>query len=107
MSNIMPSPKKSDDIASVRADSGPHLAVDNSRSDDFDIESVRVNSDMFDGIAVNVPLTISVRKPEKHEFVRVRPEPEFQITVAAIELKTEGEFYILSGPMREQLLDTE
>src|SRR5215207_9360970 len=99
--------KPNDDLEAVRSDKGPHPEVVRSESHDFDIESVRVNPDMLDGVAVNVPLTITVRKPPKQEFIRVHPKPEFRITVAAVELKEEGEFYLLSGSMREQLLDTE
>src|SRR4051794_25989625 len=106
MSNITPNPKKGNNADDKRVET-PRLEVVRPQQDDFDIESVRVNPDMFEGVAVNVPLTIAVRKPPKHEFVRVRPEPEFKLTVAAVELKEENEFYILSGPMREQLLDTE
>src|SRR4051812_45490414 len=99
--------KKNGDLEAVRSDKEPHLEAVRSQPDDFDIESVRVSPDLLDGVAVNVPLTITVRKPPKQEFIRVRPESEFRLTVAAVELKEEGEFYLLSGSMREQLLDTE
>ena len=37
----------------------------------------------------------------------MRPEPAYRITVAAIDLKDEGEFYVVAGAMQDRLLGTE
>jgi hypothetical protein len=42
-------------------------------------------------------LKIPVRKPNRQEFIRVRPDPAYQIQTSLLELKDEGEFYLV-GP---------
>jgi hypothetical protein len=71
------------------------------------LDDLRIDPSVLEGVAAKVPLSIQVRKPPKQEFIRVRPEPEFRITVGAIDLKEEGEFYIVTGEMSARLLDTE
>jgi hypothetical protein len=50
--------------------------------------------------------TVPVRKPNKHEFVRVHPDASRRLTPAAIiELKEEREIYILTPPIANELPD--
>jgi hypothetical protein len=94
-----------EELGSLRAASAPKLEV--VQPDDFDLEAIRTDANMLEGVAAKVPLTIPIRRPPKHERIRVRPEPAYRITVGAIELKEEGEFYILTGDLGRQLLGTE
>jgi hypothetical protein len=52
--------------------------------------------------AVKVPISLQVRKPQKHDFVRVHPDIE--LPVFAIELKDDDAgFYLVAGNMAAQL----
>jgi hypothetical protein len=41
--------------------------------------------------------TVPVRKPNRQDFVRVHPDPEYRLTPAAtIEVKDDGEIYLVT-----------
>lgn len=46
---------------------------------------------------------VPVRKPNKQEFFRVHPEPEYRLETALLELKEEREFYLLAPNVRDQM----
>src|SRR5215217_3680131 len=93
------------ELGSLRVATTPKLEI--VQSDDQDLNDLRIDPSLLEGVAAKVPLTIGVRKPPKQEFIRVHPEPAFRLTVGAIDLKEEGEFYVVKGSMGEQLLGTE
>jgi hypothetical protein len=72
--------------------------------DPFDPASLRLSEDFSRSAGVEKVLTrVPVRKPNKHEFVRVRPDDGFRVDVAMVELKAEREFYALTLPVAESL----
>jgi hypothetical protein len=75
--------------------------------DPFDPASLRLDPSYADTVGVRKLLvTIPVRKPSRHEFVRVHPDPSYRLTPAAIiELKEEREVYLVTPPMAHELPD--
>lgn len=71
----------------------------------FDPASLRLNPSYAEGNGVKKLITaIPVRKPHRQEFVRVNPDPEYRLDpTAVIELKEEGEFYLLTPAIATQL----
>lgn len=47
---------------------------------------------------------VPIRKPNRHEFVRTRPEPEFWFDTGVFEDKEERETFFVTPPMREALV---
>jgi len=76
-----------------------------SKADPFDnLESFKLSQDFAQELGVTKLLTrVPVKKPNKQEFIRVRPEPEFQLDTAVIELKEDREIYVLDPEIRHQL----
>jgi hypothetical protein len=73
--------------------------------DPFDPSRLRLDPSYAETIGVRKLLTtVPVRKPNKHEFVRVHPDASRRLTPAAIiELKEEREIYILTPPIANEL----
>jgi hypothetical protein len=72
-------------------------------TDPFDPAALRLPP-AYDAIAVKKVLaTVPVRKPGKHDFVRVRPEPEFRETVGLIQIGDDREFYAVSPVLVAEL----
>jgi hypothetical protein len=75
-------------------------------TNDFDdLSALRLDQSFADTVGVKKALTtVPVRKPNKHDFVRVHPDLAYRLTPAAIiELKEEGEVYLLTPNMAQQL----
>jgi hypothetical protein len=106
MSSEASKPATTDDLRPLRADAAPRLEVVK-HSDELDLDALRIDASQVEGVAAKVPLTIQVRKPPKQEWIRVHPEPSYRLTVGAIDLKEEGEFYVAGAGMREQLVGSE
>jgi hypothetical protein len=65
--------------------------------DPFDPESLRLSSDFAAGVGVKQALlAVPVRKPAKSWFVRVHPDPAYRLQTAVIELKEDGETYLVA-----------
>ena len=75
--------------------------------DPFNPESLRLDPSYADTIGVKkLLLTVPVRKPNRHEFVRVHPDASYRLEPAAIiELKEERETYLLTPSMAQALPD--
>jgi hypothetical protein len=64
--------------------------------DPFDPESLRLPPDLGAALGVKkILLTVPVRKPAKEWFIRVHPDPAYQLSTAVIELKEVGEIYLV------------
>jgi hypothetical protein len=63
----------SEGLGALRATTAPHLEIVKPE-DDLNLDSLRIDPALHEGVAAKVPLTIQVRKPPKQEFIRVRPE---------------------------------
>jgi hypothetical protein len=68
---------------------------------EFDLESLRLDPSHLEAVSAKVPISIPCRKPPKFDWIRVHRE--MQIPIAAIELKEEGEFYVVSPDMAPAL----
>ncbi|MBX7132153.1 MAG: hypothetical protein K1X67_05670 [Fimbriimonadaceae bacterium] len=70
----------------------------------IDLSQVRLSANFEEAAGVErLLLTIPVRKPTRTEFFRVHPSPEYRISVGVIELKEEGETYLVAGDIAAQL----
>ena len=64
--------------------------------DGFNLEDIKLSQDFASGAGVKKLITtIPVRKPDKQHFFRINTDPEYELTVATIELKAENETYIV------------
>lgn len=68
------------------------------KKDPFDPAALRLDQSYADTVGVKKLLTtVPVRKPNRQDFVRVHPDPEYRLTPAAtIEVKDEGEVYLVT-----------
>jgi hypothetical protein len=74
-------------------------------NDPFNPEALRLNQNFTETVGVKKLLTVvPVRKPNKHDFVRVNPEQGYRLAGCAIvELKDAGETYLVSPAMAVEL----
>src|SRR3712207_2780357 len=77
----------------------------NTAPDPFDPSALRLDQSFANTIGVKKLLTtVPARKPNRQDFVRVHPNPEYRLTPAAIvELKEEREVYLLTTEMAAEL----
>ena len=72
--------------------------------DPFDPESLRLGQDFASSVGVKkIVTTVPCRKPNRHEFVRVRPGPEWRLETAAFEDKTTREVYLVDKALWSEL----
>ena len=71
----------------------------------FDPETLRMRQDFGAQLGVKKQiLSISVRKPDRHWWIRVHPDPKFRLEPAAIlERKEEREMYIVAPELVSEL----
>ena len=69
------------------------------------LESLRLDQSFADQVGVKKLLTtVPVRKPNRHDFVRVHPDPAYRLTPAAlIELKDDRETFLVPPAMAIEL----
>ena len=68
--------------------------------DPFDPESLKLGQNFGATLGVKKVLTrVPVRKPNKHEFVRVHADTSYQLETAMIEDKMEREYYLVAPTM--------
>ena len=68
----------------------------------FDIESLRISPDYAATLgATKLLATVPCRRPNPQVFIRVRPEEEFRLATAVIEIKEDREIYLLGPALRE------
>jgi hypothetical protein len=71
----------------------------------FDPALLRLDQSFAETVGVKKLLTtVPVRKPNRQDFVRVRPDPAYRLTPAAIiELKEDREVYLITPDMATEL----
>ena len=71
----------------------------------FDPRSLRLDQNFADTVGVKKLLTtVPVRKPNRQDFVRVHPDPEYRLAPAAIiEVKEDREVYLVTPAMAKEL----
>jgi hypothetical protein len=71
----------------------------------FDLEGLRVAPNLADALGVRKALlTVPVRKPHKQEWVRVHPSEAFRLVTYILELKDEGETYLVHPRIAGEVL---
>ena len=69
-----------------------------------DLSRLRLSQNFAAAIGVKKALlTVPVRKPTRQEFVRVHPDPTYHVQVALIELRDEGEVYVVEQDICAEL----
>ncbi len=64
----------------------------------------RVNQNFAETVGVKKLLTtVPVRKPSKHDFFRVHPSSDYFMQAAVLELKEQGEMYLVSPEMCSEI----
>jgi hypothetical protein len=85
----------------------PELTTKDTKSgipDPFAPENLRLSQDFAATVGVKKILaTVPVRKPGRQDFVRVRPGPEWRGNFPVIDLKDDGEEYIVTNPLVAEL----
>jgi len=72
--------------------------------DPFDLASLRLNPSFLETAGVKKLLTtVPARRPSPQDFVRVHPSPEYRMDVAMIDLKDDGEDYIVRPEVLAEL----
>jgi hypothetical protein len=73
-------------------------------ADPFSPEALRVAPDDLAAAGVRREfLSVPVRKPNKQEFVRVRPGPDWRLDTMVLELREDRETYLVAPGLREEL----
>jgi hypothetical protein len=78
----------------------------NTGDDDFfNPEKLKLSQDFAAELGVKKALiSVPVRRPDKQAFIRVHPDAGFRLDTAVIELKEEGETYLVHPSLRPELL---
>jgi hypothetical protein len=83
--------------------SGPANAMP---PDPFDLASIRLDQNAATSAGVEkIMRSIPVRKPQKHDYIRVHPSAEYRTVAAIIELREnlDNEIYLLNAEIAKQL----
>jgi len=69
------------------------------------LEELRVSQDHLGAVGLKKQLiTVPVRKPSREWFVRVHPDPDYRLETAVVELKEEGEIYLVDKSLWPELV---
>ena len=72
----------------------------------FSLESLRLSQNFDEAVGVTKRLTtVPVRKPNRQEFVRVRPGDEWRLDTAVFDYKEERESYLVAPDLWPDLSD--
>jgi hypothetical protein len=75
-----------------------------SAPDPFDLDSLRLTQDFAGSVGVKKALTtIPVRRPDRQWFIRVHPDPAYRLETTVVELKEDGETYLIASNLRAEL----
>jgi hypothetical protein len=100
MADLHPATNGSGNGSIINSNSAP------SDLDPFNPKNLRVDVSFEGTVGVkNVLTVVPVRKPHKQEFVRIHPNPSFQLSPAAlIQLQNERETYLVTPSMTPELV---
>jgi hypothetical protein len=98
----------------ISGDSGSHACASNNTDNDkgsknsdlfSDLANLRLGQDFGQELGLAKPLaTVPIRKPGKNSFIRVHPDPAYRFQTAVIDLKEEGETYLVVKPLWSRLV---
>jgi hypothetical protein len=70
---------------------------------DFDLDNLRLKQDFSETLGVQRVLShVPVRKPNKTNFIRVRPGEEYRLDVGIVEMKEERETFLVTPAMMSE-----
>jgi hypothetical protein len=70
------------------------------KGQDFDVEQLRLSADFASTVGVRKALvTVPVRKPPPQSFVRVHPDPTWQLRTAVLQDQVDRETYLIARPL--------
>lgn len=82
----------------------PKVGTEGAQIDSFDPSHLRLSQNFAATVGVKKALvTVPVRKPSKQEFVRVHPDVTYRLETAVLELKEEGETYLVDPSLWSEL----
>lgn len=86
---------------------GQTIAPAHSHSaNDFDLSNLRLPQNFGQALSVAQLITnVPLRKPSKGEFFRVNPDPNWKLETMLLELKSDGETYIVLPCVFREILD--
>jgi hypothetical protein len=89
----------------LKGDSGGNgSGADNLEDDLFDMEKLRLSQDFGETLGVKKAIiTVPVRKPNKQEFVRVRPGEDWRLETCVLTLKEDRETYLVGRGLWDDL----
>jgi hypothetical protein len=68
------------------------------------LDELRLSQDFEKSAGVRKKLvTVPVRRPDRQSFIRVHPDPAWRLDTAVLELKEEGETYLVAPDLRAEL----
>jgi hypothetical protein len=80
------------------------LAEKSKSSDPLDLESLRLSQDYWEMSGVEKPLvTVPVRKPDRQEFIRVRPGDQWRLETAILTVKATREAFLVARNLWHEL----
>ena len=80
------------------------MAAGTGKADPFDPANLRINpADAASLGTQKLLVTLPVRKPHRQEFFRVRPDLQYRMPMAVLELKEERETYCVTSEMAAML----
>ena len=75
-----------------------------SNENKFDLNSLKLNIGFGDGLPERREITtVLVRRPNKQTYIRTHSDPSWQLRTAVLELKEEGETYLVAKELWEEL----
>lgn len=91
----------------VNVEQQPKFGTVGTNGDDpFDLEKLRLKQNFLEETPVKKLLTtVPVRKPGPQDFIRVHDRPSYRTLVALLELKDDGETYVVDLETLSELRD--
>ena len=70
---------------------------------DFDLDSLRLKQDFSETLGIQRVLShVPVRKPNKTNFIRVRPGEDYRMDIGMVEMKEERETFLVTPAMMSE-----
>lgn len=80
------------------------MSLQKSIEQEFDLSALKVTTNFQENLPIQKDLNIiPVRRPDKQWFIRINENPEFTMDAGILEIKEEGENYIVSPDLIPQL----
>jgi hypothetical protein len=101
--------KAKDEVSTATISSGAPKPIDETTNqaeapyDPLDLANLRLNQNFIETAGVKKLLTtVPVRKPNRQDFIRVHPDPEYRSALALIEIKEDREMYVVHSRIAQE-----